>query len=192
MTCIVGIEQEGVVYLGADSASGGSNSGTIEVRRDRKVFRTRTETGEFIIGFTSSWRMGHLLRWAFKPPQYNIAERIDLHEYMCTDYVNAVRQVFKLAGFAWKKDEHEIAGSFLVGFGGKLFEVDSEYGVGEFEKGYTAIGSGHSYALGSLHATDRIGTMRPERRIGDALTAAAEFSEVVRPPFHVEALRGRI
>lgn len=190
MTCIVGIEQEGVVYLGADSASGGN--GTVEVRRDRKVFRTPADTGEFIIGFTSSWRMGHLLRWSLKIPPWKPEAGQDLHEYMCTDFTNAVRLAFKLAGFAWKKDEHEMGGSFLVGFWGKLFEVDTEYGVGEFEKGYTALGSGHNYALGSLHTTERIGTMEPSRRIGDALSAASEFSQVVRPPFHVEALHGRL
>ena len=187
MTCIVGIEQDGVVYLGADSAAIGGNS-IIEVRRDRKVFRTQIEVGEFIIGFTTSWRMGHLLQWSLKPPSWKVAEGQQLHEYMCTDFVDAVRQVFKLAGFAWKKDEHETAGSFLVGFRGKLFEVDTEYGIGEFEKGYTAIGSGHAYALGSLYTSQRMSTLRPEQRIGDALSAAAEFSPTVRQPFHIEVL----
>jgi ATP-dependent protease HslVU (ClpYQ) peptidase subunit len=189
MTCIVGIEQEGVVYLGADSAAGGN--GTVEVRRDRKVFRKRTDHEEFIMGFTSSWRMGHLLQWALKPPEWNPASGENLHEYMCTSFADTLRKTFSDGGYSWKKDEHEMGGSFLVGYWGRLFEVDTEYGVGEFEKGYTAIGSGHQYALGSLHTTERISTMEPGRRIGDALLAASEFSEVVRPPFHVEALRER-
>lgn len=56
MTCIIGLENKGKVYMGADSAS--SNGYSINVSGNPKLFRS----GPFLIGFTSSWRMGQLLQ----------------------------------------------------------------------------------------------------------------------------------
>ena len=51
MTCIVGLVENGVVYIGGDSSGvGGWN---LMLRKDRKVFRV----GEALLGFTSSFRL---------------------------------------------------------------------------------------------------------------------------------------
>ena len=47
MTCIVGLEHNGAVWIGGDSA-GVDNSLGIQTRDDRKVF----QIGEAVIGFT--------------------------------------------------------------------------------------------------------------------------------------------
>ena len=60
MTCIVGLVHEGVVYIGGDSAGVGGMS--LTVRADEKVF----QNGEFLMGFTTSFRMGQLLRYSLK------------------------------------------------------------------------------------------------------------------------------
>lgn len=52
MTCIVGIVDNGKVYMGADSLGVGGLSK--RVRKDPKLFRV----GEFVFGYTSSFRMG--------------------------------------------------------------------------------------------------------------------------------------
>ena len=62
MTCIVGLVHEGVVYIGGDSA--GVAGLSLTVRADEKVF----QNGEFLMGFTTSFRMGQLLRYSLKPP----------------------------------------------------------------------------------------------------------------------------
>jgi len=54
MTCIVGIAQEGKVWIGADSAAVSGQD--IRATALRKVFRR----GQFLIGYTSSFRMGQL------------------------------------------------------------------------------------------------------------------------------------
>lgn len=51
MTCIVGLEHNGRVYIGADSA--GVSGWDLTVRADKKVFRN----GSFLFGFTDSFRM---------------------------------------------------------------------------------------------------------------------------------------
>ena len=63
MTCIAAIKHEGKVYIGADSAAG---KGTyLTLRADEKVFKN----GKFGFGFTSSFRMGQLLRYRLSPPE---------------------------------------------------------------------------------------------------------------------------
>ena len=59
MTCIVGLVDNGKIYMGGDSA--GVSNLDIRIRADQKVFKT----GEFIMGFTSSFRMGDLLKYDF-------------------------------------------------------------------------------------------------------------------------------
>ena len=110
MTCIVGLVHEGSVYIGGDSA--GVAGYGLTVRADEKVFTN----GDFVMGFTSSFRMWQLLRYSLKPPKYH--PDVDLIEYMVTAFVNAVRECLKTGGYAKKDKEEETAGTFLVGFRG--------------------------------------------------------------------------
>jgi len=63
MTCIVGIQHDGRVYIGGDSA--GVAGYSITSRADAKVFTV----GPYVMGFTSSFRMGQLLRYGLKAPK---------------------------------------------------------------------------------------------------------------------------
>lgn len=174
MTCIVGIAHQGAVYLGGDSA--GVRGLDLSVRADRKVFTN----GEFVMGFTTSFRMGQLLQFAFKPPMRHPSE--DVMAFMVTKFVDALRDCLKAGGFAARKDEVEGAGSFLVGFSGRLFNIEEDYQVGESACGYHAIGCGDSLALGALYATQTV--TDPADRITVALHAAHKHSAGVRAPFH--------
>jgi hypothetical protein len=82
MTCIVGLEHQGKVYIGADSA--GVQGYNVTCRSDEKVFQNK----DFILGFTSSFRMGQLLRYSFNPPTQP-ANKDDMH-YLATDFITAV------------------------------------------------------------------------------------------------------
>lgn len=175
MTCIVGLVAEGKVLIGGDSA-GVDERYALTVRADRKVFRN----GPFLMGFTSSFRMGQLLAHAFRPPQRYPDQ--DLHAFMVTAFVDEVRRCLKDGGFARKENEVESAGAFLVGYEGRLFHVDGDYQVGENAAGFAACGCGDLIAMGSLFSTKG----RPsEERILQALAAAEAFSAGVRAPFHI-------
>lgn len=178
MTCIVGIASAGKVYVGADSAGVDTGRYALTVRADRKVFRN----GEFIMGFTSSFRMGQLLAFAFNPPKPR--EGVDLFTYMVTDFVNAARDCLKLGGYASRVNEEERGGEFLVGCRGRIFRICSDYQVAENSSGYDACGCGDLIALGSLFSTSHLDD--PNNRISEALTAAERFSAGVRGPFHIE------
>ena len=175
MTCIVGLVHEGVVYIGGDSAGVGGMS--LTVRADEKVF----QNGEFLMGFTTSFRMGQLLRYSLKPPRRHPDD--DIHQYMVVDFINAVRECLKSGGWASKKEETEQGGTFLVVYSGHLFTVDSDYQVGQPEDSFAAVGYGEDIALGALFATQ--GQGNPRDRVLTALRAAERFSAGVRGPFHV-------
>lgn len=180
MTCIVGLVEKGEVHIGGDSA--GVAGYDLAVRADRKVFRN----GDFVMGFTTSFRMGQLLACAFTPPKRHLDQ--DVYKFMVTDFVDAVRDCFKRGGFAEREREAESGGTFLVGYAGRLFEIGSDYQVGENTEPYSACGCGGQVAMGALHATKGMG-MSPDQRIIAALRAAETFSAGVRGPFHVEVLR---
>lgn len=179
MTCIVGLVQDGKVYMGGDSLATSGSHGII--RDDPKVFKN----GEFLIGYTSSFRMGQLLAHKFSPPKQK--EHQDVFAYMVTDFIDAIRECFKDSGFATKHNEEERGGNFLVGYRGSLFEIDTDYQVGKNSCKYAAVGSGYSYALGALHTlvTPEL-NFDPTQALYLALEASAEFCNSVRGPFMVE------
>lgn len=186
MTCIVGIIKDGNVYLGGDSAGVDLKGLSIQSRKDVKVFKVKNNYGnKFVVGYTSSFRMGQLLRFSFKPPFFS--DDRDIYEYMCTDFVESVRQLFRERGYAENEKGQESGGTFLVGFKGRLFYVDDDYQIGEMNDNYASVGCGYPYALGALMATENT-DMPTLSRIEAALKAAQKFSAGVREPFTFETL----
>ncbi len=120
MTCIIGLVHDGNVYIGGDSA--GVSGLSVSIRADEKVF----SNGPFIMGFTTSFRMGQLLRYKFDPPQQT-SNQSDM-QYMVTSFIDAARACFSANGFG-DKDATE-GGTFLVGYKGKLYNIGSDYQVG--------------------------------------------------------------
>ena len=179
MTCIVGVAHGGNVWIGGDSA--GVAGYAITLRADKKVFRN----GEFLFGFTSSFRMGQLLEHSLCPPTRH--PDTDVFRYMVTDFADAVRNCLKAGGCATRVDEEEIGGTFLVGYEGRLFRVDSDYQIGESIDNFDAVGCGEEFALGSLFATKKL---KPRDRVKVALEAACHFSAGVRPPLSILKLDG--
>jgi 20S proteasome alpha/beta subunit len=178
MTCIVGVvSKDGSIYIGGDSAAVAGYS--IVPRKDPKVF---IKDG-FIFGFTTSFRMGDIIRYSWDIPK--IKANQDLDHFMRKDFIDNLRECFIDKGFNQKKDEQDEGGTFLVGFRGRLFEVDCDYQVGESLYPYGAVGCGTDLALGALFVTE---TLSPEKRVVRALEAAAEFSAGVCPPFNVLCL----
>lgn len=179
MTCIVGLVSAAQVFIGGDSAGVTSGRLSLVVRNDRKVFRN----GDFVMGFTTSFRMGQLLAFNFHPPKPRIG--VDIMAYMVTDFIDAARSRMKDGGYARVKEAVEEGGTFLVGYSGRLFHISDDFQVGESSHGFDACGCGDLIALGSLHST-RTWT-DPTARLKEALEAAETFSAGVRSPFVFES-----
>src|SRR5574337_644834 len=120
MTCIVGLVDKGNVYIGGDSA--GVAGLSISIRNDEKVFTN----GPFIMGFTTSFRMGQLLRYKFNPPKQTV--NMDDMKYMVTDFIDAVRKCFAENGYGKiPQGDNNEGGTFLVGYNGKLYAIHDDF-----------------------------------------------------------------
>jgi hypothetical protein len=177
MTCIAGFVEGSTVWIGGDSA--GCAGWDLTVRADQKVFRN----GPMLFGFTTSFRMGQLLRYALAIPERT--PETDIGRWMTTTFIDAVRECLKSHGWAEKEKERESGGTFLVGYEGRLFEISDDYQVGVPLDGFEACGCGAQVARGALFAT---GHLHGEERLLKALAAAERCSAGVRGPFHVESL----
>ena len=191
MTAVAGLLHEKRVYIGADSAGVCTTTLSLMIRRDPKVF----QVGPFLIGYTSSFRMGQVLR--FGEAGSTLAELLVLHDKENSDPYDLVvtklipwcRRCFKEAGFAEKEKERESGGAFLVGFRSRLFSIGTDYQVAESVYPFDAVGCGADLVLGSLFSTAKLGKkLPPTIRVKMALEAAAAFSAGVRPPFLIRAL----
>lgn len=182
MTCIVGLVDEGRVYMGGDSAGVGGLSLTI--RADEKVFKK----GEFIMGFTSSFRMGQLLRFKLEVPYHKPG--LETYEYMVTEFVESVRRCLKEGGYARTNNGEDSGGTFLVGYRGELFMIGDDFQVGKPTERYEAVGCGEDLAKGSLFSSLRLGEGNPHERVREALMAAENFSAGVRGPFKIISTEG--
>lgn len=176
MTCVVALRDGDRVIMGCDSV--GVSGYSARNRSDPKVYRV----GDMLIGFTTSYRMGQILGYSLRPAQP--LEGVDLHEYMATHFVDVVREALKKGGATKVDNNVETCGDFLVAWRGRIFNVSSDFQVGESPDGYDAVGCGEEIARVSLYTSGLlIGMPTAQDRVALALATAAEFSIGVRAPF---------
>ena len=189
MTCIVAVTDGERVVMGGDSAA---TAGTeLMLRSDPKVFRS----GEYVVGFTSSFRMGQILRFGAilpQPPQEASGE--ELERFLVTELVEAVRDAFEARGFGkrvrtpvektgYSEEGQAWGGLFLLGVRGRIFQIRQDFQVAVPRTPYSAIGRGATAALGALHALAADKELTLAQRAERALWAAQAGCTTVRGPF---------
>lgn len=186
MTCIVAIEHEGRVRMGADTqASAGWHQ---TARRDAKIF----QLGLAVVGFTSSYRMGQIVQYLTPSPSLSRkrGERYlndEPHEAMVRWASGALRTAFKENGYTRIDNNREDGGTFIVGFKGRIFVIQDDFQVSEPSDGFASVGCGSSYALGALHVIERSSLdLSVPMRLTHALEAATRFSNGVGGPYTYE------
>lgn len=192
MTCIVAVTDGETVVMGGDSAGTGGKE--LRLRADSKVFCTQG----YVIGYTTSYRMGQLLRYVIdlpKPPLDQPPE--ELHGFLVTEFVPIMRGAFSEHGFAktgqfsspWDPNVmevgQELGGLFLLGVDGQIFEMGNDYQVGQPKAPYSAVGSGAIAALGALHALEANEELTLHERVRMALAASESYCTLVRRPFRL-------
>lgn len=180
MTCIVGLvdKKTKTVYIGGDSAGVGGLD--IRSRKDPKVFIREP----FIIGFTTSFRMGQLLM-ADERFKIRIQKKTETdYEYMVSAFVPSIQDLFDKGGFLNEKEKEKTGGTFLVGYKGNLYCIEDDFQVAELFDNFNACGCGENYALGSLHTTRKT-LLSSAERVYEALETAEYFSAGVRKPFNI-------
>jgi ATP-dependent protease HslVU (ClpYQ) peptidase subunit len=181
MTCIIGyVDDDGSVIIGGDSA--GIDGLDYTLRKDSKVF----QNASMIFGYTSSFRMGQLLRFNLVVPGHPAG--MDDYEYMCTKFIDAVIDCFKENGYASIKENSVSGGVFLVGYRKRLYQIDSDFQVGESLDSFNACGCGEDYAKGAM----RILTENKELlefsghgMVLSALKSVESFCAGVKGPFNM-------
>lgn len=189
MTCIVGMlnPQDGNVMIGGDSAA--VSGIEIQIEKQPKIF----VHGDFIFGCTSSFRLIQLLKFQFQPPIIEnsgpgfatVAKQspVDIYAYMCTKFVDELRNCFKAGGILDTQNGIEHGGTFLVGYKERLFRINSDFYVMETLDGFDAVGCGQQYALGAMKQLEST-KLSVQAKLAQALETAAHFSGGVVGPFH--------
>lgn len=178
MTVIIGMEHEGKVYMGADSAS--KNGALLRPLQNPKIFRT----GEFLIGVTGTVRLIQLLRYNTSFPAREEGETDE--QYLVVKFAESIRTCLRDHGYSQISENHEnYWGSFLVGYRGHLWGYDGGHGLARHPDGIDTTGVGDEVALGAMLALEHLG---PEERIRRSLEIVGAVVDGVMPPYSVEVL----
>lgn len=181
MTCIVGLQYRDTVWMGCDSMA--SSGWDKRVSGVDKIFIK----SKMLIGYTTSFRMGQIIRHNLDVPEYNdfyIHNIENAHEqYLVTEFIPALRACLKEHGYTTIKDNVEEGGQLLMGLAGCLFTVQSDFSVQRSDDGFDAIGAGAPYALGALHALTHNGVINPSELIEKALITSEHLCNGVCQPF---------
>jgi ATP-dependent protease HslVU (ClpYQ) peptidase subunit len=177
MTCIIGMAQDGKVFLGGDSAAS-TMDGFSSTVRIPKVYLT----DEYLIGYAGSFRMGKFIQYSVefpKPPSWaKGSEKLD--EFINGYLVPHLRRCVKESDLEQaEKEDFE----FIIGIRGHIFELDENWAAYEPSEPYISIGSGAQVALGSLYATSN--WSNPMKRIRVALEASEKYNSYVSSPFTI-------
>ena len=168
--------------MGGDRAGVGGLS--LRVRDDTKVFRT----GDFVFGYTSSYRMGQLIRFKFSPPKHH--PDTEDFAYMCTSFIDELRSCLKDGGYAKDSNNVETGGTFLVGYKGTIYQIQDDFQVSIQSTNYDSCGCGEEYAMGAMHILNGDKKMSPQEKVETSLKVAESYSAGVRGPFDVIKLEG--
>lgn len=184
MTCVVGLEDDGHVYLGADSAAVAGYD--LRITRHPKCFRNVAEP-RILFGYTTSFRFGQILQYGFKPPVRNPDHTVyadDMH-YLCTDFVDALRECLQTHGWLRTAEDNSSEGGFaLIAYRNHLYRLEEDFHIQRPSGGYSAIGCGEPYAQAILHHMRTKKTMCPYKKMTYALDTASSLSAGVSPPYH--------
>jgi len=179
MTCIVAVKDDNKIIVGGDLQ--GSSSWEKRERADKKVFKK----DNMVFGFTSSYRMGQLIQYELNIPLDN--KEIETFKYMVSSFVPALQDCLKQKQYASLKDNVLTGGTFIVGFRGRIFRIESDFQVAENVYNYDACGCGESYSLGALSILDGE-KINLKQKAESALKAAALFSNGVGSNFEYAEL----
>lgn len=172
MSCIVGLLKDKKLYMGSEGRA------TTDDGEKRPILATKLFwNGDFLIGFAGSVRTGQLL----KAEYFEVPD--DVHEL-----ADAIRGHLGVKGsLATSDDQLSVQNcNFLVGFKGRLYEILTDFQLNEVYGDFLSIGSGSTYAMGSLFTSKRVKS--GEKRVLLALRAAVEFDSRCGPPYFIEVM----
>jgi ATP-dependent protease HslVU (ClpYQ) peptidase subunit len=176
MTCICGIEHKGTVWLAGDSAAT-DQSLNRTIIKDPKVF----VRGEIAFGVCGLPKVMDALAHVIKlPTQVEDSDRA----FLVGELVPAIRDGLRKLDCTHTTPEEGtyFEGAMLIGYRGKLYELQGNFQLIHSSDGWAAVGSGEALAKGSFRTTAHI--KDPEKRLLTVLEAACDNAGVA-PPFTI-------
>lgn len=151
MTCIIGYAKNKVVHIIGDSI--GISGLDKTVRKDAKVFKIGDQ---FLVGAAGSFRALQVMQYDFQPPAKH--DGITDMQYLVSYFINELRSVLKDKGVSFISENEEGVEntSFILGFNGNVYCVESDFQVSHPADNVYSIGCGSSYALGAFDALSSV------------------------------------
>ncbi len=181
MSVAVGLVEDGKVWIGTDSALADASSCTPHL--NTKLFKK----GEVLIGMTGCARSFDVIAHMFRAPAHTAHMSVD--RYMRAAFVPELRQ--STIDLKYSEDHKEGVNGHdfrvLVGYQGRLFQINGWFAVLETSYGFDSIGSGSLFSLGVLHDL-RNSDWGASNQIRRAMEAAEFFDPYVKRPFHIKSI----
>jgi ATP-dependent protease HslVU (ClpYQ) peptidase subunit len=169
MTVIVGISNDTNVYIGGDR--GVSDNDSILSMSRPKI----TQREGWIFGYAGTLGTGQLIEFIDLP---KVNKTDDPYKVLRLDIVEELKKAYDIYG----RDIEDNGTDWLIAYQNRLFEISSgDWGVLEIQ--YSAIGSGSTFALGSLHTTRN--WQDTKKRVHKAIEASIQFSPTCLEPIDI-------
>ena len=163
MTCILATISKGKVHMIGDMC--GSNGFTHKnYTKNVKVFKN----GDFLVGYTTCYRMGQILEYSWETPTKSLDYSDDV--YLYKHVVNSLKTAFDTNSFGHKKGKSFSGGNFLLGWKGRILEVQDNLSILEHEY-FASVGCGEYFANASMATQMELGVNEdnPELFLSTAL-----------------------
>lgn len=161
MTCIIAHATRTSSFIAADKL--GSNNFTKAIQSEPKIFEkefdSRVLEEGFIptihkdtmtIGYTTSFRMGQLLKHCLVLPEKQPTQ--SFKEYLVQSVVPAIRTLFR-EEWGSRADNQDVGGGqFIILHKHKIYEIHEDFCVLEPKNNISAVGSGAYHAIAAMAA----------------------------------------
>jgi ATP-dependent protease HslVU (ClpYQ) peptidase subunit len=169
MTVIVGISTDTNVYIGGDR--GVSDNDVILSMSRPKI----TKRDGWLFGYAGTLGTGQLMEFINFP---KVLKNEDPYEVLRLDIVEQIKKMYDTYG----RDIEDNGTDWLIGYKNRLFEISSgDWGV--LEVSISAIGSGSTIALGSLHTSKN--WRDTKKRVHKAIEASITYSPTCSDPIDI-------
>lgn len=145
MTTIIGIQRDDHCIIAADSRTTTDRGRPYSHQEVTKI----TKRGKYLIAGAGGTQPCDIAQHIWKPPAVPTNTK-DMYHFMITTVVPSLRECLKENGFVHDKDADDYDFLFLIAINGTIYEIDDSYSVMLRDDGLYGIGSGSSYAIGSL------------------------------------------
>lgn len=184
MTCIIGYQTGGKVYMGGDSCGYGSNSDS-RIFKNPKVFKLRV--GNILCGYTWTYRYGQVLKQVLKNIKPKWGDSIQ--DWLIETFVPALIAKMDEQKILEIEDGMAKVSGALLGIQGRIFVILNDLSVVEPDGNLFTLGSGYQYAIGALAAIEDapayVSGLTPKGKIHRALEITAQYCPSVREPFTI-------